>query len=189
MDISFEKVKLRETILKKLKEQSAESRCAKSKTILEKLKHESQFEKSRNLMFYIAMSEEVDTLPLLLEVLREGRCVTVPRVDQKTKSLVSIQIQNPEEDLISGTYGIMEPRTKLAHPFDVERLDLVLVPGIAFDKTGRRLGRGKGYYDRFLSALPPHVKRYGLAFDFQLFESIPAEEHDILMDRIITDKS
>ena len=70
--------------------------------------------------------------------------------------------------------------------FDVNRLDLVFVPGLAFDLKNHRLGRGKGYYDRFLKTLPAHVKRWGLTFDFQLFNSIPVDGSDAPVDKVIT---
>ncbi len=188
MTIVQDKAKLRQAVLGKLKQQPTELRHRKSSSILEKVKRTSEFRKGMALMFYIATSGEVDTKPLLLEALREGREVIVPYIDRKTNSLISVQIHNPEQDLHPGTYGILEPRPDLVCPFDPNRLDLVLVPGIAFDKQGHRLGRGKGYYDRFLKTLPPHVKCFGLAFDFQIFKSVPTDDFDVSMDRMITNR-
>ncbi len=185
MTIVQDKAKLRQTVLAELKRQPPKSKLRKNKLVLEKLKRTPEFRKSMALMFYVAMSGEVDTKPLLLEVLREGREVAVPYVDRETNSLISVQIHNPEQDLHPGTYGILEPRSDLVCPFDINRLDLVLVPGIAFDRQGHRLGRGKGYYDRFLKTLPSHVRCFGLAFDFQVFKSVPTEDFDISVDRVI----
>ena len=186
MTIVQDKAKLRQAVLVKLKQQKTESKRRKSDLILKKLKGKSEFRKGAVLMFYVATSGEVDTKPLLLEALREGREVIVPYIDRKTNSLVPAQIHDPETDLCLGTYGILEPKPDLVCPFDLNRLDLVLVPGVAFDKQGHRLGRGKGYYDRFLKMLPPHVKCFGLAFDFQIFKSVPTDEFDISVDRVIT---
>ena len=186
--IAQDKEKFRQAVLAKLKQQSAELKRRRSGLILEKLKRRSEFQKSMALMFYITTSGEVDTKPLLLEALREGREVVVPYIDRKTDSLVSVQIHDPETDLRPGTYGILEPRRKLVCPFDLNRLDLVLVPGVAFDRRGHRLGRGKGYYDRFLKTLPPHVKCFGLAFDFQVLDFIPVDENDMKVDRVITNR-
>ena len=188
MDVALEKEKLRKSLLEQLKKQAPEFRQKRSKSILEKLNRTSEFRKGMAVMFYIATSGEVDTKPLLLEVIREGREVVVPYVDRKTNSLISVQIHNPEQDLHPGTYGILEPRSDLVCPFDPGRLDLVLVPGIAFDKQGHRLGRGKGYYDRFLKTLPPHAKCFGLAFDFQILKSVPTDNFDVSMDRVITNR-
>ncbi|MBI4394598.1 MAG: 5-formyltetrahydrofolate cyclo-ligase [Candidatus Omnitrophica bacterium] len=188
MTIVQDKEKFRQAVLAQLKCQSQDLRRRRSDLILEKLKRRSEFRKSLVTMFYVSTSDEVDTKSLLLEMLREGKEVVVPYIDRKIDSLIAVQIQNAEEDLRPGTYGILEPRHDLVRPFDLNRLDLVLVPGIAFDRRGHRLGRGKGYYDRFLKMLPSHVKCFGLAFDFQVFKSVPTEDWDISVDRVITNR-
>ena len=186
MAISDEKVKLRDTVLRKLKEQSSEERQSKSKAIASKLKQDAVFQKAKVVMFYVSIAQEVETISLLKEFLREGKIATVPYVDSQAQTLVSVEIKNPDQELTPGSYGILEPYSRLVRPFDLNRLDLVLVPGIAFDHEGHRLGRGRGYYDRFLKTLPAHVKRYGLAFDFQLLDSIPFTDEDVSMDQVIT---
>lgn len=189
MMLEQRKSKLRRRLLQKLKAQPTELRRRKSGIILNKLASLAEFKKSRTIMFFVSTPEEVDTMPLLREVLRDpSRSVTVPRIERKTQSLRPVQIYDPDRDLVSGTYGILEPRPDLAGPFDAGRLDVVLVPGIAFDRKGHRLGRGKCYYDRFLKTLPHHVKRYGLAFDFQLFEAIPSSDLDVSVDYVITNE-
>jgi 5-formyltetrahydrofolate cyclo-ligase len=82
-----------------------------------------------------------------------------------------------------GPYGILEPVQK--KPVALEDLDLVIVPGLAFDKTGRRLGRGKGYYDCFLAAVPHGCRSIGLAYDFQILRSIPTADHDVNVHKVI----
>ena len=188
MDVHFEKEKIREAVRKELKEQSEKLKRRKSDLILGKLRRRSEFKKSMVLMFYIAAPDEVDTKPLLLEALREGREVVVPYIDRNTDSLIPVQIRDPETDLRPGSYGILEPKRDVICSFDLNRLDLVLVPGIAFDRWGHRLGRGKGYYDRFLKTLPPHVKSFGLAFDFQIFKLVPTNDFDASVDRVITNR-
>ena len=104
-------------------------------------------------MFYVPLSTEVDTAALLREALRQGRRAAVPSVDRATKSLVPVEIHDPDRELVRGTYGIWEPR-EANNPLALRLIDLALVPGLAFDRANRRLGRGKGYYDRFLKTLP-----------------------------------
>ena len=186
MDVDLEKEKLRKSLLAQLKKQTSELRQKRSELIIEKLKRRSEFRKSIGTMFYIATPHEVDTKPLILEALGEGSKVIVPYVNRKTDSLMPIQMHDFGRDLSPGSYGILEPQPDLVGPFDLNHLDLVLVPGIAFDRRGHRLGRGKGYYDRFLKTLPPHVKCFGLAFDFQIVKSVPTDEFDMSVDRIIT---
>ena len=186
MTLRDEKTKLRHAVFQKLREQPMELRRVKSAAVLEKLRRLAEFRESKVLMFYAATDQEVDTKPLLESALREGRCVVVPRIDRKAGSLVPVKIRDAGKDLVAGSYGILEPREELARPFDPGQIDLVLVPGVAFDKSGRRLGRGKGYYDRFLKTLPPRIKRYGLAFDFQIFESVPFGNSDVSVHHVIT---
>ncbi len=156
--------------------------------ILDKLSRLSEFKASRVIMFYVSMLEEVNTIPLLKRVLKEGRVVAVPFVDQKNRSLLSVQITDPDNDLVTGSYGILEPKKHLVDHFDLSELEMVLVPGIAFSRTGHTLGRGKGYYDRFLSSLPKKVKTIGLAYDFQLMDSVPVSDLDIPVGQVITDE-
>ena len=89
------------------------------------------------------------------------------------------------EEVHKGTYGIGEPPFDPDKVLDLKDLDAVIVPGLAFDKLHHRLGRGAGYYDRFLSKLPKTVTTVGFAFDFQLTESLPTEAHDMRLQQII----
>jgi len=89
------------------------------------------------------------------------------------------------EDVHESTYGIAEPHFDPYKELALKDLDAVIVPGLAFDKNHHRLGRGKGYYDRFLSTLPKHVTTVGLAFDFQLTDCLPTEAHDMRLQQII----
>jgi len=184
--VEFEKLKIRQIVLDRLKNQPFLERRRKSDLILSQLSRFIKFKKNRVVMFYVSMLEEVDTLPLLKTALQEGCTVTIPFVDQANKSLLSVRIENPETDLVRGSYGILEPKKHLVNHFDVNQLEAVLVPGIAFDRKGHRLGRGKGYYDRFLKSLPKNIKTIGLAYDFQLMDLIPVNDLDIAVQQVIT---
>ena len=186
MDVNLEKEKIRKTVLEKLKKEPFESQREKSFKIIEKLKCAFHFETTTKAMVYVSTVFEVDTKPLLKELLAQGCRVTVPSIDEGAKSVVSVEIKDPEKDLLPGSYGILEPRCELVNVFDVKSLDVILVPGLAFDRKNNRIGRGKGYYDRFLKTLPARVKRYGLAFDFQMFDQVPIENWDVPVDQVIT---
>ena len=181
----IEKSRIRELILNQLRNQTVSQRRQKSDIILSKVSQLIEFKKAQAVMFYVSMLEEVDTLPLLKIVLKTGCAICVPYVDRENNSLLSVQIENPDADLISGSYGILEPKN-LTNRFDVNQLNAVLVPGIAFDRKGNRLGRGKGYYDRFLKALPSYIQTFGLAYDFQLIDSIPVNDLDISVQHVVT---
>jgi len=133
-------------------------------------------------MFYIALPGEVDTEEMICEAKQRGKIVTVP-VCQKNRALMRPCILDAHGRLKKGPYGVPEPTQERFFP--LEGLDLVVVPGLAFDKKGNRLGRGKGYYDRFLRRLPHATPSIGLAFDSQLLSAVPTASHDVSIHRII----
>ena len=114
-----------------------------------------------------------------------GKQVACPRVDRAERRLRLFQITDPGTDLGPGTLGIPEPLNHCPE-IDPGAVDWVLVPGLAFDLDGHRLGRGAGYYDRLLPRLRPDVVRWALAFDCQIVERLPAEPHDVSIDGIAT---
>ena len=120
------------------------------------------------------------TLPCLTKLAGQGKTVLLPRVISDTD--MELRRYTGRQDLQPGAYGILEPVGELFT--DYEKIDVAIVPGMAFDAEGHRLGRGKGYYDRFLSRVP-YIYKIGLCFAWQMVEQIPCDEHDILMDEVI----
>jgi 5-formyltetrahydrofolate cyclo-ligase len=175
------KSQLRNKILVKLQNQKEEDRNRKSRIIKEKLFRTLVFKKAKTVMFYIAFDGEVDTEDMIRKARILGKRIVVP-VCRKDRQIMPC-ILNDKARLVRSLYGILEPAIK--KPSNLEELDLVIVPGIAFDKEGRRLGRGKGYYDRFLKKLPDRASSIGLAFDFQILPSTPATPIDVSVDRVI----
>lgn len=133
------------------------------------------------LLLYSALQDEVPTQSLLDELVAQGKTVLLPRVVSDTD--MELRQYTGLQDLQVGAFGILEPTGKLFT--DYEKIDVAVVPGMAFDKEGHRLGRGKGYYDRFLRLLPKTYK-IGICFSWQLVDNVPTDEHDILMDQIMT---
>lgn len=187
MNIVEEKEQLRRRMREQLKKQPPELRRSKSGLVLGRLMKDLDFQKSNAIMFYVSTDEEVDTVPLLKGMLKAGRAVAVPFLNRTNGRLIPVLIRSWKE-LEPGSYDVLEPRPDLAVPFDVQKIDLILVPGLAFDRSGNRIGRGKGYYDRFLNTLPSRAKRYGLAFDFQLVRAVPSTTGDERVDRVITNE-
>ena len=139
-------------------------------------------------MCYVAIPGEVETRPILSQALSDGKRVVVPVVRGSNKRLVAAEITDPDKDLaLKGPFGIPQPRNLSQRQVPLKKLDLILVPGVAFDKEGRRLGRGGGYFDRFLSRTAPSVPHVGLAFRFQVVKDLPWEPHDRQVSRVITD--
>ncbi len=179
-----DKGSLRIYYLKLLKEQTQEDGLRKSRLIAEQFWQLPAIQKAQTILFYASSSFEVDTLLMIEKAFFYGKRVALPIVEQNQRNLIPTVISSME-DVHKGTYGINEPLSNPDKALAVKDLDAVVVPGLAFDKQYNRLGRGAGYYDRFLSTLPKSVITVGLAFDFQLTESLPTEAHDMRLNQVI----
>lgn len=135
------------------------------------------------IALYVPIRNEVETDDLYRLSLRAGKRVLYPAVSDKT--LVFRQVDDVS-DLRQGAFGIMEPKNS-CRAVDPAEADLIVVPGVAFDMSGRRIGYGKGYYDSALHSLEGMGKLLGICFDFQLVEEIVSEPHDVLMDGVVTE--
>lgn len=144
------------------------------------------FTRARVLLLTLAFRSEWDTTPLVLAALAAGRTVAVPRVDPFARMLALHAIADVERDIEVGYQGIPEPRAHCP-PVAPTAIDWVLVPGVAFDAAGRRLGYGGGYYDRLLPLLPAEAARVAGAFDLQIVDLVPAAPHDLRVDTIVTE--
>ncbi len=176
------KQELRKQMREMRKALSPVSYARKSRAICEEIENLDLFKEADDVLFYVSNDEEVSTHDFIQEQLKQGRNVYLPRVEGD--QLVICRIQE-WEDLDTGFLSILEPNQDCAvcHP---SLIDVVLVPGIAFDKRGYRVGYGRGHYDRLLSTLP-EAQKIGLAFEEQLVEHIEQEIHDIPVDLIVTD--
>lgn len=179
------KKELRRIFLKTRSELAAEDIIEKSAKIMSRLFSLSEFRGAKTIMFYVDAGNEVKTRDGLTKALSEGKRVVVPKV-KKGYGLLAIEIKSLDE-LSPGTFGILEPAGEKG--ISPEEIDLVVVPGVAFDKRGNRMGYGAGYYDSFLPKLRPEVKKVAVAFEMQVTDSLPAEEHDVKMDLIITENT
>jgi len=179
-----DKGSLRTYYLKLLKEQYKEERLRKSMLIAEQFWKLPAIQNCQTFLFYASSSFEVDTLLMIEKAIFLGKRVALPIVEQNQRKLIPTLISSME-DVHKGTYGIAEPLFDPDKALALKDLDAVIVPGLAFDRQHNRLGRGEGYYDRFLSTLPEAVTTVGLAFDFQLTESLPTEAHDVRLAQII----
>lgn len=135
---------------------------------------------AKTILMYYSLADEVDTHEAVDILVRQGKNVLLPRVLDGEN--MEIRTYGNSGDLAPGYYGIMEPTGKIYTCY--ENIDVIVVPGMAFDISGHRLGRGKGYYDRFLPKAPRAYK-IGVCFDFQKQETIPTDDYDITMDYVI----
>ncbi len=177
---------IRKEILEKLNNQSDAQRLHKSYLIKEKLLKLAEFKRAGCVMFYLARPEEVQTMAMITEARRIGKRIAVPKILVGEKRMIASLIEDLKNELSLGPYGILQPKRQYIRRVPEEAIDLVVVPGLAFDPRGHRLGRGGGYYDKFLATLPVDTPRVGLAFDFQLFNHLPALSHDICVTKVIS---
>ena len=137
---------------------------------------------AQTIMAYYSLPDEVNTHALIDELVAEGKTVLLPKVTGA--DTMELRRYTGRADLQEGAYHILEP---VGEPFtDLSAIDLILVPGFAFDAAGHRLGRGRGYYDRFLhSKNRPYCVKIGVCFDFQKVDEVPVDAHDIAMDKVV----
>lgn len=179
----LDKKQLRKIMQDKRSKLSDEEIMAKSKKIMDFVFSLEQFSKAKTVMFYVDAKNEVGTKEAIMKALKLNKRVVVPKV-YKHLGLKAIQIKGLDE-LCLGTFNILEPvHDEQVFPRDI---DLVVVPGVAFDEDGYRLGYGGGYYDNFLPQLRASVKKVAIAFNIQVLKTVPREKHDVRMDFIITE--
>ena len=145
----------------------------------------SGWRSAATVALYAPMGAEVDTRPLSERAAAEGKRIAWPFLEP---GALALRFGSCEvADLVGGPLGTREP-PRLAAPVALAEIDLVVVPGVAFDARGRRLGRGRGHYDATLSLLPSRAERVGLAFELQLVPAVPAEAHDAPLDAVVTEQ-
>ena len=174
---------LRRKIRAGMESLSPVQRGAQSAQLRARLARDKFFAAAKTILFFAPLPDEPDLRPLLAEALAAGKLVALPRFDPATKKYGAGQIRNPAGDLVPGQFGIQEPNN-YCPALPLNRLDLILVPGVAFDLRGRRLGRGKGFYDQLLADV--RGRTCGVAFDEQIVADIPVEPHDIPLNCILT---
>ena len=157
-------------------------RSAKSREIEERLFSLPEFKSARAILFFVSFRSEVETVPMIRRVLDEGKRVALPKV--KGKGLELFEINNFDKDVSPGAWGILEP-CEIA-PAKLDDMDIIIVPGAAFDERGNRLGYGAGFYDKLLFEFKkPTV---AIAFEQQIVQNVPADLHDVPVQKIVTEK-
>jgi 5-formyltetrahydrofolate cyclo-ligase len=157
-------------------------RTAKSRAIEDRLFALSEFVSAQVILFFASFRSEVDTGPMIRRALLSGKRVVLPKVTGA--ELVLYEIVDPDADVSPGAWGIPEPHG--TRPVMLDEIDLVIVPGAAYDEQGNRVGYGAGFYDKLLRAF--RKMTVALAFEAQIVPNIPAELHDIPIKKIVTEK-
>ena len=185
MTIAVTKEQLRQQIRKQLAPLSPEDVRTKSTAIGEQCFLLPEFIAADWVFAYVSHGHEVATHGLIERLLAMGKHVCVPKFDEPTRQYIVSELRDFAKELVKGKFGILEPGPEAVRRVEPGKLDALLVPGLAFDKMGNRLGRGMGYFDRILQETTG--AKLALAYDFQLVEEVPAEEHDVRMDFIVTE--
>ena len=160
----------------------------KSNRIADKLIKFDKYQQSEKIMLYIATKSEVRTQRIIESAQKDNKNIYIPLIIQDQHDLIPSLVIDFEKEIALGNLGIYQPKEDFHRFFPPSTLDLVIVPGVAFTQQGHRLGRGGGYYDRFLKKLSRQAYSVGLAFEMQIIEEIPLEETDMPVDCIITEK-
>lgn len=177
------KRKLRQDLLKQRRQIDRAECLRRGRQIQERLLEVGCYRQAGVLALYAPIHNEVDTEALFDAALSDGKTVCFPRVKGHTLEFIAVE---SAAALCPGAFGIAEPVGAVA--LAVTDIDLMVVPGVGFDRCGFRLGYGQGYYDRAISVGRPAMLA-GLAYDFQLLDQLPSEEHDVCLDMLVTDSA
>lgn len=180
------KDKLRKKIMKIRNDLPKSDLLRKSNQIKKRLFALNEFKKASTILFYVSYDNEVFTHDMIKKCISNRKCVVVPVTDKENRRLIPSMLDN-WRDLSLGAYGILEPKKEKIKEVSINKINLIVVPGVVFDERGHRIGHGAGYYDRLLRH-SKNALRVGLAFEEQIVDKIPSEPHDIPVDKIVTEK-
>lgn len=180
------KKELRQRLRKVVSDIPAEEVRAKSLRACHRLFEQAEYVKAEVVMVFLSLPAEVDTSPIVLRIWQDRKRALAPKVSWNQRRMMPVEIRSLTEDLTLSSMGVREPVSGI--PFQVSLIDLVIVPGLGFDEYGNRLGRGRGFYDRFLAHPEFKGVACALAFEEQVTPSIPVGPLDRHVDMLVTDE-
>lgn len=187
MVLGKEKQELRQKLLERLLSLTKDEIKRRSKNVEDKLSKLPIYNEAKVIMVYYPLPGEVDIRDKIRKDIGSKR-FCFPVMDLKAKNLRIFESTNLDEDFIPGPRGVMQPDTEKTKEVDVSEIDVVIIPGLAFDRQKNRLGRGAGYYDRFLRKITPPAKKVGIAFEFQIQENLPVNlSWDQKVDTVVSE--
>jgi len=185
-DERMEKVELRRQLRNRLLSIPAAEQKAKSKKACQNLVSTEEFESASIVMLFLSLPHEVDTSDAILHAWQLGKTVAVPKISWQQRHMIPVQITSLETGFSTSSWGLRNPTAGAPIPFG--EIDLVVAPGLGFDRQGNRLGRGGSYYDRFFANKEVKAARCGLAFAEQVLDTIPVTESDEPVHFLVTDE-
>ena len=180
------KAQLRRELQNSLLSITSQQRGEKSRKACRNLVSIPQFQSASTVMMFLSLPHEVDTSEAILNAWQLGKAVAVPKVSWQQRHMIAVQINSLETGITTEESGLQNPTAGV--PVAFEEIDLVVTPGLGFDKKGNRLGRGGSYYDRFFANTELKASRCGFGFTEQLVETVPVAEHDEPVDIVVTEK-
>lgn len=184
---SSDKKTLRQETLLKRDAISGNIKEEKDAAIRQRIIQLPEFTDAKTILFYASFRSEVDTMEMIKISLSHGKQAVLPKVDKENKRLKLYEIKDMNE-LAKGYMGILEPSISEKRLTGLDDIDLIIIPGAAFDVSGNRLGYGAGFYDRLLAEIKNKIPIIAPAYEEQIVENIPSEPHDVRVDKIVTDR-
>lgn len=181
------KKELRKIVLGRLDDMDDTVRTTASRTIIQEVTALTAYRESSVVLAYASFGSELQTDDFIRSVLEQGKTLVLPKINRAKKFLDLYEVDDPERDLEAGVWGIPEPRAGRCRAVGLDAVEFVLVPGIAFDSCGGRLGHGAGFYDKLLGSSDRHPYLVAGAFQNQMVEKVPVDQHDVLMDLVISE--
>jgi 5-formyltetrahydrofolate cyclo-ligase len=180
-----EKKELRKIVLKERKKLNKDAVNSLSDKIISYLIKMKEFKQSETIMVYLSFKQEVDTFNLIDKMQALGKKVVITYTDKNENVLIPCKLIDLEDSLEKNPFGYLEPKEDSIEKVNSSEIDLIITPGLAFDKKGNRVGYGGGYYDKLLKSAPQATK-IAVSYDFQIFSEVPNEKFDIPVDYIVT---
>jgi len=186
MEQSHDKPTIRRQLRERLAAMSEADRAAKSLAVTALISTSPEFLAARAVMLYLSGPYELDTAPLALRCWQSGKTVVVPKVSWDQRRMLPVEITSLQTSMTTTGPGVREPES--GKPIPINLIDLVMVPGLGFTNDGHRIGRGMGFYDRFLAQGEFVGLSCGLAFEEQIVASVPVLDHDMSLSMLCTDQ-
>ena len=187
-EIGAAKIQIREDIAKKISELSESKMNEKTSAIEDRLFEFANFLESKIALLYINGNYEVQTENIIKRSYDYNKIVVLPAFDPQQFKMTLLKVDNFGRDLKAGSRGVLEPDVRRCKIVPMDRVDIAIIPGLAFDEKGGRIGSGKGYYDRLIPRLAITTRKVALTLEEQIVPQVPMESHDKHVDIIITDK-
>lgn len=182
----MDKQQLRQQIRTQLSAMTPQQRIDMSHKACKNLVDTPEFRDAHTIMAFLSMPHEIETAPFILYAWQHNKTIAVPRISWQQRHMIAVVINSLDTGIATEAGGLRNPVTGI--PVPIEDIDLIITPGLAFDKNGNRLGRGGSYYDRFFANEKLRAKKCAFAFSTQFVDIVPTTEKDKPVDMLVTEK-